>query len=109
MSEQTHGRHQWRLLAAQAMPPDTWPRLARWPIVGASSFGAIGAIVGMLVGLLAYPPTAGFAVLEAGVPAAVAGGIVGLSAALIVNARRGINYLIVVVGRRIKRGSDTLT
>jgi hypothetical protein len=42
--------------------------------------GAIWAITGLVVGLHAYAPTAPFAVLEAGLPASVAGGIVGLIA-----------------------------
>jgi hypothetical protein len=50
--------------------------------------GVIGAIVGLVVGLIAYAPTAWFAVFELGVPAAIAGGILGLVAALIVTAAR---------------------
>jgi hypothetical protein len=62
----------------------------RWTVLGAASLGVIGAIVGLIVGLLAYPPTACFAVLELGVPAATAGAVAGLFAALIVTAGRRI-------------------
>jgi hypothetical protein len=68
------------------------PPIARWVIVGAASAGVVGAAMGLVVGLLAYPPTAWFAIFELGVPAGVAGGIVGLLGALILG-----------VGRRIKR------
>jgi membrane associated rhomboid family serine protease len=68
------------------------PLIARWIIVGAASGTVIGGIVGLVVGLHAYPPTAWFAVLEAGIPIGAAGAIVGLVGALIVTA-----------GRRVKR------
>jgi hypothetical protein len=42
----------------------------------------IGAIVGLIVGLIAYAPTAPFAVVELGLPGAVAGGVVGFIAGL---------------------------
>jgi riboflavin transporter FmnP len=70
--------------------------------------GVIGAIVGLVVGLLAYPPTAWFAVFELGVPAAIAGGVVGLVAALIVTAGRRIKRLIVTAGHWIKRGNTPI-
>jgi ABC-type uncharacterized transport system permease subunit len=68
------------------------PLIARSVIVGAASASLIGGIVGLVVGLYVYAPTAWFAVFELGVPAGVAGGIVGLVGALILTA-----------GRRIKR------
>ena len=68
------------------------PLIARWVIVGAASASVIGGIVGLVVGLFAYAPTAWFAIFELGVPAGVVGGIVGLVGALILTA-----------GRRIKR------
>jgi len=39
--------------------------------------GIPGAIVGLIVGLNVYPPTAWFAVLEIGIPAGLAGGLFG--------------------------------
>ena len=64
----------------------------RWAVVGAASLGIIGAIVGLVRGLIVYAPTAPFAVVELGFPAAIVGGIVGLIAGG-----------IVIAGRRIKR------
>jgi hypothetical protein len=52
----------------------------------------IGAIVGLIVGLVVYAPTAPFAVVELGFPAAIVGGVVGLIAGV-----------IVIAGRRMKR------
>ncbi|HEY5249462.1 MAG TPA: hypothetical protein VIJ15_13545 [Dermatophilaceae bacterium] len=54
------------------------PPLARFVVVGAVSLGVVGGIVGLIVGLFAYPPTAWFAVFEVGIPGAIAGAIVGL-------------------------------
>jgi hypothetical protein len=53
------------------------PLVSRFAVVGAIVMGAIGGLVGLILGLLAYPATAWFAVLEVGVPAAIAGGLVG--------------------------------
>jgi hypothetical protein len=41
--------------------------------------GVLGGLCGLVLGLIAYPPTAWFAVLEVGVPATFVGGIVGLA------------------------------
>lgn len=66
------------------------PFLGRFVFVGTLSAGAIGAVVGLIVGLHAYPPTAWFAVFELGVPAAVVGALLGLASGLSV---RGIRHL----------------
>jgi hypothetical protein len=46
--------------------------------VGAFVFGVPGGVAGLVLGLLAYPPTAWFAVFEIGLPCAVLGTFVGL-------------------------------
>jgi ABC-type uncharacterized transport system permease subunit len=74
--------------------PSAAPLPVRWAIVGATSAGTLGAIAGLVLGL-GYPPTAWFAVFELGVPATIAGGLVGFVAALIVMAGRRIKRLIV--------------
>jgi hypothetical protein len=57
--------------------------------VGATIGGASRAVTGLAVGVYANPPTAPFAVIEAGLPATVAGGVVGLIAGSVaVLARR---------------------
>ena len=64
------------------------PVLQRSVIIGATVAGFVGAIVGLFIGLVAYPPTALFAVIEIGLPAAVAGALGGLlvgSAILVVH------------------------
>lgn len=47
--------------------------LARGAAIGA----LIGGAVGLLLGLITYPPTACFASIEIGVPAAIAGVVIG--------------------------------
>jgi hypothetical protein len=54
------------------------PMLARWVTVSALFAGVTGAIAGLVIGLIAYAPTAPFAVAEIGFPATVAGAFVGL-------------------------------
>jgi hypothetical protein len=58
------------------------PMLARWATLGVLFAGVTGGIVGLIVGLVAYAPTAPFAAVELGFPAALAGGVVGLVAGL---------------------------
>ena len=54
------------------------PLPLRLSISSALILGAIGGLCGLVVGLVAHPPTAWFAVLEVGLPAAVVGGAAGL-------------------------------
>ena len=58
---------------ARVDEPDWFAQALRFGAV----FGAGGAIAGLVVGLRAYPPTAWFATLEVGVPAAMLGALVG--------------------------------
>lgn len=66
------------------------PLPLRWAGVGAAALGAIGAIVGLVVGLIVHPPTALFAMLEIGIPATLVGGLAGLGSGSIVSAARHI-------------------
>ncbi len=77
-----------RVVSAIAVELRGMPLIARWVTVGAASACVVGGIFGLVVGLFAYAPTAWFAVFELGVPAGVAGGIVGLIGALILTAAR---------------------
>jgi hypothetical protein len=54
------------------------PLVGRWATVGASLGFVVGAIVGLIVGLSVHAATAWFALFELGVPAGIAGGLVGL-------------------------------
>ena len=47
-------------------------------LIGAALLGFIGGVVGLVVGLHTYPPTAWFAMLEVGVPAATLGCFLGV-------------------------------
>lgn len=60
----------------------------RWTVICTATGLVIGGIVGLIVGLSAYPPTAWFAVFELGVPAGIACGLIGLVAGLLVRAGR---------------------
>ncbi len=62
------------------------PLAIRWALVGAMTCGSIGAIVGLIVGLVVHPPTAPFALLEIGVPATFVGGVVGLGSGAVASA-----------------------
>ena len=64
------------------------PRSAAWALVGAGSAGLIGAVTGLIVGLVVHAPTAWFAAIELGLPAAVAGGVVGAVAGAVVTLRK---------------------
>jgi ABC-type uncharacterized transport system permease subunit len=66
------------------------PAPTRFACIGASSAGAIGAITGLVVGLDAYAPTAWFAVVELGVPAAIAGGAFGFIAGIVTSTARRV-------------------
>jgi hypothetical protein len=60
------------------------PMLARCVSIGAISAGVTGGIVGLVVGLFAYAPTAPVAAVELGFPATLTGVIVGFVVGVIV-------------------------
>jgi hypothetical protein len=65
---------------------------ARWALIGAAVAGGLGFVVGVIVGLVVYAPTALFAGVELGIPAAVLGALLGLAAGAIVRGRRARSY-----------------
>ena len=65
------------------------PRVPRFMAIGAIVAGIIGGIAGLVLGLQAHPPTAWFAVLEIGVPAAIVGALLGALVGLITFAVHG--------------------
>jgi hypothetical protein len=72
------------------------PLPVRWALVGTASMGIIGGTVGLVIGILVYPPTAPFAVVELGLPSAIVGGVASLAAGAVVAA-----------GRRVTRSRQT--
>jgi len=54
------------------------PIVSRSVVVGLFSFGAVGCVVGLVLGLRAHWQTAWFAVAEVGAPAALLGAAIGL-------------------------------
>jgi hypothetical protein len=65
------------------------PFLGKFVLGGMVLAGGVGGVVGLIVGLRVYPPTAWFATFELGVPAAVVGALLGLASGLSV---RGIRH-----------------
>ena len=59
------------------------PVVARFALVGATAAFLLGCLLGLVVGLVAYPPTAWFAVIEAGVIAAILGAVPGALAGVV--------------------------
>lgn len=68
------------------------PVVPRCAAIGSILGGGVGAIIGLIVGLRAYVPTAAFAVLEVGFPGAIVGGLTG-----------GFLGVLVVVWRKLAR------
>ena len=64
------------------------PRPLRWAVAGAVLLGGVGAVTGLVVGLVVYAPTAWAATFEAGVPAALLGAVLGLAAGTVTHAAR---------------------
>lgn len=62
------------------------PSPARQAVGGALILGVVGALAGLILGLIAYPPTAWAAVFEIGIPALALGLIGGLIVGLITRA-----------------------
>ncbi|TIC79526.1 hypothetical protein E8D34_20345 [Nocardioides sp. GY 10113] len=56
------------------------PLPLRAALLGAATLGLVGGLIGLLLGLDAYPPTTWFAVIEIGLPAAILGALIGAAA-----------------------------
>ncbi len=74
----------------QVMARQTTPLLVVYMLVGAAAFGAIGGVIGLVIGLRAYVPTALVAAVEVGAPSALLGGLVGLVVGSIVSAVKAL-------------------
>ena len=62
------------------------PSPARQAVGGAFILGVVGALAGLILGVIAYPPTAWAAAFELGIPATALGLIGGLVVGLITRA-----------------------
>ena len=58
----------------------------RFLVIGAVAAGIPGCIAGLTIGLFVYAPTAWFATFELGIPSALAGALLGLTAGSVVVA-----------------------
>lgn len=75
------------------------PTVLRWSVGTATVLGIAGGLTGLALGLAAYPPTAWFAVLEVGVPAAFLGLFLGAGAGLVA---LGLERRSTAAGRRAR-------
>lgn len=69
------------------------PLRIRWAVIGAVGLGVLGGVLGLVIGLRAYVPTAWAATFEVGIPGAILGGLLGLilgSARLMFFRRRDV-------------------
>ncbi|MGH3498769.1 MAG: hypothetical protein ACRDP1_15005 [Nocardioidaceae bacterium] len=62
-------------------------------VLGALVVGTAGGIVGLVIGLFTYAPTAPFALIEAGLPATIAGALIGLIVGTLILAGRQLARL----------------
>ena len=53
------------------------PLVLRFAVVGSTAALLLGGLLGLVLGLLAYPPTAWLAVFEVGIPAGILGAVFG--------------------------------
>jgi RimJ/RimL family protein N-acetyltransferase len=74
------------------------PAPRRGALVGAVVLGACGAVVGLVIGLQTYAPTAWAAALEVGIPAALVGAALGLLVGVVLG-RAGAQPSLAVVTR----------
>ncbi|MGH3495897.1 MAG: hypothetical protein ACRDP1_00320 [Nocardioidaceae bacterium] len=68
------------------------PTVPRSVLLGAVIAGAGGAVVGLVIGLHAYAPTAWFAIIEVGLPAALCGAFAGLMVGWLLTAWRRVRH-----------------
>lgn len=68
------------------------PLIPRCAFVAATAALIVGGLVGLVLGLRAYPATAWFAVVEVGVPAAIGGAVLGALAGLVAGIVQRIHH-----------------
>jgi hypothetical protein len=73
------------------------PLPLRWAVRGAIAVGALGGLIGLVLGLRANPPTAPFAIVEVALPSAIVGAFGGLAIGALTTA-------ICAIAGAIRRG-----
>lgn len=67
------------------------PLVRRCAVIGSTAALIVGGLVGLVLGLSAYPPTAWFALFEVGVPAGIVGAVLGAFVGLVARGVQRIN------------------
>ncbi len=67
------------------------PLIQRFAIVGSTIALLLGGLVGLILGLRTFPPTAWVAVFEVGIPAGILGAILGTFVGVVTRAVRRFN------------------
>ena len=67
------------------------PLVPRFMVVGFTAAVLLGGLVGLVLGLLAYPPTAWFAIFEVGFPAGILGAVLGAFVGMVTAVVRRIH------------------
>ncbi len=67
------------------------PIVPRSLVLGAVIAGAFGVVAGLIIGLYTYAPTAPFAMVELGLPAAFCGGLISLVVGLLLKAAQRLH------------------
>jgi hypothetical protein len=81
-------RSRWANLRSQVAE---MPIVARFAVVGSVTASLAGGVIGLVLGLLAHPPTAWFAILEVGVPAGGLGAAIGALVGVVAHVARRLN------------------
>ena len=68
------------------------PLVPRFAVLGSAAAFLLGGLVGLLLGLRAYPPTAWFAVFEVGIPAGILGAVFGAAAGVIAGTIQRVKH-----------------
>ncbi len=69
--------------ACEVRAPETFvemPLPMRFAVLGGLALGAVGCVIGLVIGLNVYAPTAWAATFEVGIPSALLGAVLGFAA-----------------------------
>jgi hypothetical protein len=68
------------------------PLVPRFALIGCAAAATVGGLLGLVLGLIAHPPTAWFAVVEVAVPAGICGAALGALTGVVMRTVHAINH-----------------